>query len=709
MRYGFSGLLPICAALSMVGMTNLLADVSTEKLTDLSLDELLNIPVTSYSRYAQESKRVPASVDVITAAEIATMGYQSIDEVLSSVIGIYKTDSHAWFGSLNYGVRGNYSVGYFSEMVLLIDGMDQKSLGASGIPLERIGVPIESIKRIEVIRGPMSVTYGNMAFLGAINIITFDEIEPKNEKVSVTASQHSHRVTWTINDHSDAFSYKATVSLKNKNGPSVPFSDLMSDTSILSAIGLSPQDELATHHRSNFFQLVFTTPTTKFLLKHLNAKNSVVDAIPGVGNGSIAENTSNAGRIERRFDINKSWHSTLQLDFLDYAYHLDEEFLFADYYSNNHSKNRTQRLNLDFVYSPSSDLKVINGISWARGDYFAIDDYPQDGLINWEYDLDEDYSLSYFGIYSNVFYNINNDWEFTGGIRLERNGYYDLVLNYDRTVDDPNNQEIIPVDNTDLVVLPRFSMTHYIDQKNLIKFIYGSGSKEASVGENLNTSNSLESERIRSVELIYEHSSTNFYFRSSIFRNELYDLISGRFDFVNNTWLIDFDNIGKITTNGVELGIRYQPNQDFLIQADFAYYDAQNKTPFYKDIALGFSPDYMLKIKSSFKTSDFSSLGLYIESMDSTESQWIPDTTQATPTEQVALGSRYGLKAKSYTLVNLNWRLTFQEESALSMNLAVKNLFNETIYNPTSINRIFDKGIVKEQQELFIGAEYNFQ
>jgi len=117
----------------------------------------------------------------------------------------------------------------------------------------------------------------------------------------------------------------------------------------------------------------------------------------------------------------------------------------------------------------------------------------------------------------------------------------------------------------------------------------------------------------------------------------------------------------------------------------------------------------MLKIKSSFKTSDFSSLGLYIESMDSTESQWIPDTTQATPTEQVALGSRYGLKAKSYTLVNLNWRLTFQEDSALSMNLAVKNLFNETIYNPTSINRIFDKGIVKEQQELFIGAEYSFQ
>jgi outer membrane receptor for ferrienterochelin and colicin len=72
------------------------------------------------------------------------------------------------------GVRGFWSGVPNDNIIILVNGVHQVNDMWSNYPLHKITVPVEAIDRIEVIRGPMSVVYGNGAFYGVINIFTND-------------------------------------------------------------------------------------------------------------------------------------------------------------------------------------------------------------------------------------------------------------------------------------------------------------------------------------------------------------------------------------------------------------------------------------------------------------------------------------------------------------------------------------------------------
>lgn len=142
-----------------------------ESLMDLSLEQLLNVEVSTPSRQNQKSSAAPASISVITAEEIRTYGYRTLADVLNSVRGIYMSHDHIY----DYiGVRGFSRPGDFSARVLLmIDGyrvnenvFDQSFYGQDFL------LDIDLIKRVEIIRGPSSSVYGSNALLGVVNVIT---------------------------------------------------------------------------------------------------------------------------------------------------------------------------------------------------------------------------------------------------------------------------------------------------------------------------------------------------------------------------------------------------------------------------------------------------------------------------------------------------------------------------------------------------------
>src|SRR4030042_4989154 len=60
-------------------------------LTDLSLDELMNIKVTGASKFEQTVAEAPSSVSVITADEIKKYGYRTLAEILKSIRGFHIT------------------------------------------------------------------------------------------------------------------------------------------------------------------------------------------------------------------------------------------------------------------------------------------------------------------------------------------------------------------------------------------------------------------------------------------------------------------------------------------------------------------------------------------------------------------------------------------------------------------------------------------
>lgn len=140
-------------------------------LTELSLEQLLNIDVVSASHFTQKVSEAPSAVTIIRNEEIRQYGWRNLAEVLNSVRG-FNTTYDRYFHYA--GIRGFSPPGdYNSRLLLMVDGyrtndnvFDQASIGNEFV------LDIDLIDHIEIVRGPSSPVYGGNAFFGAINVIT---------------------------------------------------------------------------------------------------------------------------------------------------------------------------------------------------------------------------------------------------------------------------------------------------------------------------------------------------------------------------------------------------------------------------------------------------------------------------------------------------------------------------------------------------------
>lgn len=140
-------------------------------LTGLPLDQLLNIEVYTASKFPQKTTEAPASVSVITAADIKGYGYRTLADILRSVRGMNTTydRNYAYLGIRGIGRLGDYN----SRMLLLVDGyrINDNIFDTAAIGTEFL-LDVDLIDRVEIVRGPGSSIYGSNAVLGVINVIT---------------------------------------------------------------------------------------------------------------------------------------------------------------------------------------------------------------------------------------------------------------------------------------------------------------------------------------------------------------------------------------------------------------------------------------------------------------------------------------------------------------------------------------------------------
>lgn len=145
-------------------------DSASESLT--SLDSLLNLKVSTASKYEQTAREIPASITIVTREEIGEYGFMSLMEILSMVRSTYISDDREY---QRLGVRGFSRPGSDNNRVLLmIDGhvYNENIFGGANLGPELLALNVRRIERVEFIRGPSSALYGNNALLGVINIIT---------------------------------------------------------------------------------------------------------------------------------------------------------------------------------------------------------------------------------------------------------------------------------------------------------------------------------------------------------------------------------------------------------------------------------------------------------------------------------------------------------------------------------------------------------
>ncbi|MHB9027252.1 MAG: TonB-dependent receptor plug domain-containing protein [Candidatus Latescibacterota bacterium] len=138
-------------------------------LISLSIEELMDIEVTSVSRKAESLANAAAAVFVITQDDIRRSGVTSIPEALRMVPGleVARVDANKQAVS-SRGFNGRFA----RKMLVLIDGRTVYTPLFSGVFWDRQNMMLEDIERIEVIRGPGATLWGANAVNGVINIIT---------------------------------------------------------------------------------------------------------------------------------------------------------------------------------------------------------------------------------------------------------------------------------------------------------------------------------------------------------------------------------------------------------------------------------------------------------------------------------------------------------------------------------------------------------
>jgi iron complex outermembrane receptor protein len=138
-------------------------------LSQVSIEDLMSIEITSASRKEQPAADVAAATFVITHDDIRRSGMTTIPDLLRLAPGIdvAQINGNKWAVSVR-GFNGLYA----NKLLLLIDGRSVYNRLFSGVLWDAEDLMLDDIDRIEVIRGPGAAMWGANAVNGVINIVT---------------------------------------------------------------------------------------------------------------------------------------------------------------------------------------------------------------------------------------------------------------------------------------------------------------------------------------------------------------------------------------------------------------------------------------------------------------------------------------------------------------------------------------------------------
>jgi iron complex outermembrane receptor protein len=142
---------------------------SSDILKKMSVDELLDIQVTSVSKRPEKLSEAASAIQVITGDDVRRSGASSLPEALrlASNLEVAQIDSHQWAIS----ARGFNNV-FADKMLVLIDGRTVYTPLYAGVYWDVQDTMLEDLDRIEVISGPGATQWGSNAVNGVINVTT---------------------------------------------------------------------------------------------------------------------------------------------------------------------------------------------------------------------------------------------------------------------------------------------------------------------------------------------------------------------------------------------------------------------------------------------------------------------------------------------------------------------------------------------------------
>ena len=137
-----------------------------------TLDSILDLKVTTASKFSEKLSDAPGVMSVVTRDELDRFGGLTLGEILERVPGL--TGTTASFTDRNLiAARGDQTQINGGHILFLINGRPTREVLEGGLIGDLLeSFPVNILERIEVIKGPGSVLYGSDAFSAVVNLIT---------------------------------------------------------------------------------------------------------------------------------------------------------------------------------------------------------------------------------------------------------------------------------------------------------------------------------------------------------------------------------------------------------------------------------------------------------------------------------------------------------------------------------------------------------
>jgi iron complex outermembrane receptor protein len=180
-------------------------------------DIFIDIPqVFSATRQTQKLTEAPASITILSQKDIRAMGAMQITDVLRMVPGMQSYNVVANRSAATYHGMSDDHPG---RMEVMINGHSVYLPLLSTVAWETIGITIQDIDYIEVVRGSNAPAYGSNAFLGAINIVTKSPIADQNNQLSTTqGALNTQKYHFSHSETSDSVAYRLSTHFEENDG-----------------------------------------------------------------------------------------------------------------------------------------------------------------------------------------------------------------------------------------------------------------------------------------------------------------------------------------------------------------------------------------------------------------------------------------------------------------------------------------------------------
>jgi outer membrane receptor protein involved in Fe transport len=674
----------------VLGLCLPLAAQQTRDLMEMSLEELMNLTITTAGKQEQKISDIPASVVVITREDIERYGYTSLVEVLQNVPGLYYINDMSYYGD-SFGVRGFFS-SQQRNIIFMVDGVHQFDGFWKVCFSENFNLPVEAIDRIEVVRGPMSVVYGSGAFFGAINIITNQKDREDFSAVSITGgSLGTLRVGTNMSGTTGDLNYSISANYFKTNGPDVPYSK-MTDMD-LSGFGVNETNNTTKNRlddENKYFNIALDYKGLYARVTYSESGRDEYILLPSVSDGLFKQHSFATGMLGYRTDISRNLTMDANVSYHKYAWFAEFDLLTADFWDYEFTGSEEAEADLALIYNPSNKWNFTAGLHHASVSHIKGFDL----LPAFEYNVD--YSLPDKPIITNALYldmdfMLSKRLRFVAGARLERMNKYDIGV---KTINPADlaygNYFDGTFDKDDIHFIPRFAAIYSLNENNHLKLLYGKAIRHPEYQPN--TENMmigkpyLDPEFINTYELNYISTiSANLTVNVSLFQNQFQNMIVRTIGFDDQgTMFTYYDNVGDVKTTGVELSIVAKPFSNFLLDLSGTYQKTEDQREAFKDIDVSFSPSLFAHIKASYEfgnTAIASVTGRYVDDMY--------------PEYSVTDGVFLGEKVDGYFVLdgNLSFKNLFGK--GFYTNIRCTNMFNTDYLFPVNGNILFaNRGVI---------------